>query len=311
MARPIARDAGLIQTISLRQLRFFVTLAQVGHFGRAAERVAVSQPALSAAIRQIEIHLGVRLFERTTHSVALTPAGSALLLHAQRLLTTAENAFADMREATQQWAATVRIGAVPSIVATVAEVIAAPGRDERVSVHLHDGKSNDLLNGLRTGAFDLVASVSTTPDAEFETIALAEDEMLALVRADHPRLRGPRISWRSLAGEEIVHFVGGGIGELSAAALGQNGLVPSSRYRVDQVDSLYGLVMAGLAVGVMPRLYARALDPAKLHMIPLIRPTVRRPLKLLFHTALRDEHPLAHAFAHSLAKELQQKLAQR
>ncbi|MEE3156071.1 MAG: LysR family transcriptional regulator, partial [Pseudomonadota bacterium] len=74
--------------ISIRQLRFFVALSQTGNFSRAAEAMAVSQPALSASIRQVETILGVRLFERTTHRVNLTEAGEALLPHAWRLLTT-------------------------------------------------------------------------------------------------------------------------------------------------------------------------------------------------------------------------------
>lgn len=302
--RPVATQA-----ISLRQLRFFVALARVGHFGRAAEAVAISQPALSAAIRHIEAQLGLMLFDRTTHRVALTAAGTALLPHALRLLTTAENAFSDMHEVASLAASTVRIGAVPSAVAAVASVLA--GCEQAVGgvrANLCDGKSEDLIRGLRTGAYDLVVSVSTNADPEFETIALVEDEMLLLVRADHPLAGEPRLPWGALAGEEVVHFAGGSIGELSAAALQQNGVAPSTRYQVDQVDSLYGLVLGGLAVGVMPRLYTRLLDATRLSLIPLVRPTVRRRLKLIYRAELKLEHALAHALGMRLATELQRVL---
>ena len=67
LTAPAPRPAARTQAISLRQLRFFTALADTGNFSRAAERMIVSQPALSAGIRQIEEHLGVRLFERSTH----------------------------------------------------------------------------------------------------------------------------------------------------------------------------------------------------------------------------------------------------
>jgi DNA-binding transcriptional LysR family regulator len=310
MAAEYDRQPASMQAISLRQLRFFVALARIGHFGRAADSVAISQPALSAAIRHIEDHLGLKLFDRTTHRVALTVAGETLLPHALRLLTTAENAFSDMREVSSLAASTVRIGAIPSAVAAVASVL--PGCERGVPgviAHLGDGKSDDLIRGLRTGAYDLLVTVSTNADPEFETIALAEDEMLLLVRADHPLANEARLPWRALAGEEVVHFAGGSIGELSAAALQQNGVAPSLRYSVDQVDSLYGLVLGGLAVGVMPRLYTRPLDTTRLRLVPLMRPTVRRRVKLLFRPELKQEHARAHALAMRLSAELRRVLA--
>ena len=310
VAREHDRQPASVQAISLRQLRFFVALARIGHFGRAAESVAISQPALSAAIRHIEAHLGLKLFDRTTHRVALTAAGETLLPHALRLLTTADNAFSDMREVAQLAVSTVRIGAVPSAVADMrrnTRHFAFACRQHRC--HGGDGKSDDLIRGLRTGAYDLLVTVATNADPEFETIALAEDEMLLLVRADHPLAAEARLPWRALAGEEVVHFAGGSIGELSAAALQQNGVAPSVRYQVDQVDSLYGLVLGGLAVGVMPRLYTRPLDTTRLRLVPLIRPTVRRRLKLLFRPELKQEHARAHALAMRLSAELRRVLA--
>lgn len=311
MADSLPGGERLAETISLRHLRFFVVLAQTGHFRQAADQVSVTQPALSAAIRQIEGNLGMRLFERTTHRVALTPAGQALLHHAKRLLTTAENAFADMRAAALDIASTVRIGAVPSIIAPVAQVLAR-GRGEKaerndgthMSAHLHDGKSDDLISGLRTGAHDMVICVATIDDPDFLAFPIVQDEMMALVGLSHPALQADQIPWRALSGAEIVHFSGGGIGELTTSALRQNGLVPSARYQVDQLDSLYGLVLANLAVGIIPRLYARSLDVSRLRLIQLVRPIMRRPIKLLVRRQLASEHPVAYAFAMRLAESL-------
>ena len=79
-----------IQTVTLKRLNYFVTVAAELHFGRAAEILHIAQPALSQQIRQLESDLGLQLFERTTRRVSLTPGGSAFLPHARHLLVTAQ-----------------------------------------------------------------------------------------------------------------------------------------------------------------------------------------------------------------------------
>ncbi|MDE1146059.1 MAG: LysR family transcriptional regulator [Azospirillaceae bacterium] len=295
--------------ISLRQLRFFVELARTGNFCRTAEEMAVSQPAISAGIRQIEAHLGIRLFDRTTHKVTLTDAGISLLPHARRLLTTAANAFSDMHEVAGREIATVRIGAIPTAMEAVAmSLVELAGDMPGVVPHLHDGRADQLIRGLRGGTYDLVVTVQATPDPDLEGVPLFEDEMLLVARADHPLAIHDRLPWRALAGQEIVHFAGGSIGELTSAALQQNDLAPSARYRVDQINSLYGLVLSGLAIGVMPWLYTRGFPEDRLRLIRLDGPTVRRQLRLLHRPQLREEHPRGTEFAERLTAKLRAKL---
>jgi DNA-binding transcriptional LysR family regulator len=292
-----------IHDLSLRQLRFLAMLAQTGNFSRAAERMSVSQSALSAAIRQIEEHVGLRLFDRTTHQVQMTDAGRTLLPHVQRVLKTADNAFADMHEAADQERVTIRIGAMPSAIVAVACAVAEVSRDHpELNFHLSDGTSDLLIDDLRKGGFDLVIGVSSGSAMGLDATMLVEDDLVLVVRRDHRLAGAARTGWSSLSEDEIVHFPGGSIGELCRAALRQNGLIPSSRFRVDQVDSLYGLVLSGLAVGIMPRLYTRAFDVAEVALIPLTGPVVKRKLALLRREQIIDEHPVA---AHVIGKLVQ------
>lgn len=294
-----------MQAVSLRQLRFVVALADSASFSRAAKLAGISQPALSAAIRQVETLLELRLFDRDTHGVALTAAGVALLPHVRRLLITANNAFVQMADAALRESAIVRIGAIPSAVPAIAGVLArlAPELD-RLSIHVSDGKSDVLAEQLQTGALDMIVCVQSQAESPFVSVPLAEDEMLLLVRSDHTHASAAELPWKELRGEEIVHFSGGGIGELVSAAMRQNALLPSTRYRVDQVDSLFGLVRAGLAVGVMPRLYTMGLGWGEVALVPLVRPTIRRRLVLLRRRALIEEHPEGASFAILLAEHL-------
>lgn len=295
--------------ISLRQVRFFVALAEEGHFSRAAEKMAVSQPALSSAIRQIESLVGLRLFERTTHRVTLTSAGLSFLPHAQRLLTTADNAFRDIDEAANRGRTTVRIGAIPSAVPAVSRAIA--GMDPEASgigLYLKDGKSDELIEDVRRGVIDLAVCVIGREENGIESSLLMEDDMLLLVPSGDPLGSVPRLAWRSLEGREIVHFAGGSIGELTQAAMRQNHLAPSEKYRVDQSDSLFGIVASGLAVGIMPRLYTRGFSRHDVSLVSLTEPDIRRRIVLLKRTGLVAEHPLGAEVCNQLAKLLPQLL---
>ena len=304
-------QAQRLQALSLRQLRFFAALAQDVNFSRAAERMAVSQPALSAAIRQMETLLELRLFNRTTHRVVLTDAGRALLPHVQRLLVTADNAFADMADAAAHQRATVRIGSIPSAVPIVADQLAAMSSDaaEPIEMMLSDGKSDALVEQLRTGALDVAICVHSQVDALLAAVPLISDRLLLLVHPEHRFAKRTSLPWAELSGHEVIHFDGGSIGELTSAAMRQNDLVPSTRYQVDQVDSLFGIVRAGLAVAVMPRLYTTGLGWGEVALVPLVQPRIVRRLVLLSRRGLAMEFPVGRRFVQTLAPRLAQRLA--
>jgi DNA-binding transcriptional LysR family regulator len=301
----LPRSTARTQAISLRQLRFFTALAESANFSRAAERMTVSQPALSAAIRQIEEHMGLRLFDRSTHHVALTEAGEAFLPHARRLLTTADNAFVDMTDAATRGKSVVRIGVIPSVVPAAAEAIARLGQAHPdICFHLRDGKNDSLMADLRSGALDLVVGVLGRVEDDIEAHLITEDEMMLAAPIGHPLAARSELPWSALEGDEIVHFTGGSIGELSSAAMRQNNLSPSQRFRVDQVGSLFGLVGAGMALGVIPRLYARGYQTDQIRLIPLTAPSIRRKLMLFKRVKLKDEHPSACALGATLVPTL-------
>jgi len=103
-------------TMEIRDLRMFMALAEELHFGRAAERLRISQPPLTKHIQQLEEQLGVMLFDRNKRSVRLTPAGAALVQEARRILNQAEVALQVVRRAQQGETGTLRIGFVAAVV---------------------------------------------------------------------------------------------------------------------------------------------------------------------------------------------------
>jgi DNA-binding transcriptional LysR family regulator len=144
--------------LEVRQLRYFVAVAEELHFGRAAERLGMAQPPLSRAIREVERQLGVRLFERTTRAVSLTPAGEVLLRDARRALDAVSAASRRASNAGRP-SPTLRLalkadfdaGLLPHIIAAYREAPASlpvevllGGRGEQVPA-LHDGRADVAL----------------------------------------------------------------------------------------------------------------------------------------------------------------------
>ena len=175
--------------IELRQLRYFVAVAEELHFGRAAERLHMSQSPLSRAIRELERELGLVLFVRTTRRVELTAAGSALLEHARRALTEVDAAVDDARHAAESDRGVLTIGHGPfnrSLVTRIAEEMAA--QRPEVEVLFDEDVTPELLR--RVAARELVAAaVMGTPAAArrhgVRVDTLRDEPLLAALPASH------------------------------------------------------------------------------------------------------------------------------
>lgn len=181
----------LNQKVTLRHLQALVTLADTNSFSRAADALAVTQPALSASIKQLENQLGTRLFDRTTHQISLTAQGSVVLEYARHLLNTASNIFDDIEHAIGTGRHRIRVGAIPSAVTLTAAVIARynQAHDEHVEILLQDMPNDALLDALHSGKLDFCVGIKP-PDSlssqTLETVTLFEDELVLIVSRRHP-----------------------------------------------------------------------------------------------------------------------------
>jgi DNA-binding transcriptional LysR family regulator len=175
--------------VELRQLRYFVAVAEELHFGRAAERLHMSQSPLSRAIRELEHELGLLLFTRTTRRVELTPAGAALLERARRALAEVDLAVDDARRAAQPEHGLVAIGYGPfsgRLAARIADAVAAERPD--LELRLDEGATQELLR--RVASHELAAAaVLETPAAArrhgVRVDALRDEPLLAALPATH------------------------------------------------------------------------------------------------------------------------------
>lgn len=272
-----------LRALTLRQLQFFSVLVQEGHFGRAARRLAITQPALSNAIKQMEKLLGAELLTRSTHRLELTAVGAEVLARTDFLVNTVEVTLRDIESTVRRGRAFVRVGVIPSasarVMAAAGEFLAADGRE--LEIAWRDAPSTTLLAELRSGQLDMAVAAITEPPGGLVCVDLFRDPLVLVVRRDHPLAAAERTSWEAVGRERLVMFESGSMPALGNPARAQfaQGAEP---YRVSYSETLYALVRSGQALGLMPRLYTGSLRDPELVVLPLEKPRVERRVVLAY-----------------------------
>ncbi|WP_395300503.1 LysR family transcriptional regulator [Enterobacter sp. ECC-175] len=274
-----------LPALSLRQLQYFVTLAELRHFTDTASRLAISQPALSSALRQIETVLGGKLVNRTASAVTLTELGNAILPHAQRVVSVAQLAFEDMQRIVQAGGdGTVRIGLIPSVGSLLFPQLpqALAQAFPRLKVEFHDQTNDALVAQLLKGQIDFgIGALDNSVSDALDVFPIQEDPFVAVVHRDDPLAASAHLPWKQLAGRDIAVFTKGNIQRLVNALAESHRLSLRTRYQVDYIETLYGLVRSRLAVAILPQLYTTHLQDPQLKVVHLQQPALARTVALM------------------------------
>lgn len=244
-------------TPELRHLRYFVAVAEELHFGRAAERVGIAQPALSQQIRRLEASVGAELLVRSTRSVALTPAGAALLPHARRALFEARQGMTAADRAARGEIGHLTVGFIET--AAVALVPAAvrsfQARHPNVSLTLRELPVDDQLAGIRARTLDLGVVRAPVEAADLAVVPLTEDHLLIAVPASHPFAELESVTAGDLLGESLVALsreVVPGLHDQVIALFAARGRPARISQEANSIQAVMGLVAAGLGIAVLP-----------------------------------------------------------
>jgi DNA-binding transcriptional LysR family regulator len=194
--------------VELRHLRYFIAVAEELNFSRAAQRMHMAQPPLSAAIRQLERDLGVDLFVRTTREVNLTDAGHAFLAGARRTLADAERAAEDARRAAAGELGHLRIAYSWS---TRFQTLPALGQAFRATHPDVELLAQEMWNArmppaFASGSIDIALSLCPEIAAELELAPIRKERLVALLPESHPLAREEAIPLAALADDEFIVF---------------------------------------------------------------------------------------------------------
>ncbi len=252
--------------MELRHLRYFAAVAETSHFGRAAERLHMAQPALSQSIRQLEGELGTRLFNRTTRQVSLTPAGEFLFAEAQRVLGAVDDSVRSVQRIAHGRLGLVRIAFTGTAAFTqlprIARTLTRDLPDIALEVHA------DLLTPaqstrLRDGSLDLgvLRPPTTGDDLSLRTIEV--EPLVLAVPADHRLATEPVVAMADLRTEDFVAYADShsAVNEAVVRSCREAGFAPRVEHEAPGTAVLLALVAAGLGI---------ALTPASVRAMPLV-----------------------------------------
>lgn len=264
--------------MDLRQLRSFVILAEQLHFGKAAERLFITQPALSGSIRQLEEELKVKLFERNSKQVSLTPAGSTLLASATGLVSQAQRTLELGKALSEGLAGTLLVGFVGTMLFRgFAEMVQRFWeRYPRIELRLQEMNSSDQLRLLGEGQLDAAFVNDCAAPAGFAALPVATERFMACVPASSVLARRKSIAVKDLANEPFVLFRRGAstpyhnyIMTLCSGA----GFQPRVKIEAMQLTSVAAFVASGAGVAILPEsIAAMRLEGARFVPLKSVQP---------------------------------------
>jgi len=290
--------------VQLHQLRYLVCVAEERQFTRAAARLHVAQPSVSAAVAALETELGTPMFHRSRSEVTLTGAGETFLPWARQVLSDCDAGVAAVRDLLGLERGRLALGATPSLTTNLLPPVLAgfhrayPG----LELSLHEGGSQDLVLRLEEGGLDLAIVILPVDRPRVATSALMEEELVLAVDPKHPLAGRNTIRVAELEGVALVMFKDGyDLREATLGACARAGFCPILAMQGLEMDGALALAAAGVAAAVVPA--SVVVPDGPLRAVRFRGGTLRRTIGL----ASRRDRPLppaAEAFARRLRDHL-------
>jgi DNA-binding transcriptional LysR family regulator len=238
--------------VEIYQIKQFVAIVDTGSFTRGAARVAVSQPALSATVAKLEQEFGVTLLDRTRNAVVPTPAGRRLYTVGSAMLQTYNSLKADIRAVAAPRA--LRVGIVRTLPTTrIASLLHAFGQAyPEIIIKLVDAPACDLASRLQQKKLDVCLTILRDGDDIKRSLALFEEQYVAIVNKAHRFAALPTITLENLQNEPFIVRTSCETYESATKTLLSRGIKTHVVYRTDQDDRVLGLVAAGVGLALMP-----------------------------------------------------------
>jgi len=280
--------------MELRQLEYFVTVSEEASFTRAAAKLHVAQPGVSAQVRQLERELGQALLDRSGRTVRLTEVGAAVLPYARAALASVSGARLAVDELAGLMRGHVAVGMVTSCpAAELPDLLAGFHRDHpAVEITLAEGNSDRLLEALRAGRLDMALIGSAgPPPAGIETQVVVDEPLVAAVSRSDALSASTRITLAALRTRPLISLPRGtGLRAALDDACAGAGFQPRIAFEASDPGVLAQLAARNLGVAILPASVAHA-HPAELHALTITRPRLRGRIEL----AWRADGPVSPA----------------
>jgi len=244
--------------MELRQIRSFLSIAETLHFGRSAELIHLSQPALSLQIRALEEEVGVRLFERNRRKTTLTAAGAAFRGDAAAALSQLEQAIRRAKSAANGKLGLLRIGFISTAgIELVADIVRHFRElNPEVEFSLRNILTADQVRMLETGALDVgFLRLPIGAQSTLDVVTVHREPFVLLVPSSHKLAKRKRVRLREVVGEDFVMYErtwAPGFHDLMFGILRDAGIVPNVTQTAGEVPTLISLVHSRMGITIAP-----------------------------------------------------------
>lgn len=241
--------------MTLAELQYLVAVAQERHFGRAAERVFVTQPALSLAIKKLEDDLGVTIFERRQNKVELTPLGEQIVHQAQRVLEEAERVKILAAQGKDQLNGFLRLGVIatvgPYILPDLVPLLNA--RAPKMPLELEENLTQNLAGMLKSGKLDVIMIALPFEEPAILTTTLYDEPFQALIPAGHPWQKKKVLDSRQLGSEKVLlPHAGHCFRQQVLEACPELSRSDAEGWQGNSLETIRQMVVSGFGITVMP-----------------------------------------------------------
>ncbi len=272
-------------TLGLRQLRYFLAIADAGALSRAAERLNVAQSALSHHVAEIERTLAVKLFERKARGVSLTTAGHRLHEHASAILSALSKAEQDVRTFADVVSGPVSLGLSHTAIAMLALEVMQAVQKHCPGVHmtLSEGLSPTLIGHVLSGSIDLALAYNPPKDSRLVTEALLDEDLYLVGRPDLIGKSSSAIAFSAIPQGSVL-----GLNPVPAsraiiqAQILRNQIAPSPTLEIGSLIAMRQALEEGLGCAIIARsTVLTELEQKRFHARRIVQPTLTRTLAVV------------------------------
>ncbi|RID87011.1 LysR family transcriptional regulator [Peribacillus asahii] len=298
--------------MELRQLRYFIEVAEREHVTSAAEHLHVAQSAISLQITKLEAELGVTLFERVGRNIKLTEIGKIFLTHAKSAIKAIDYAKEKIDEYLSPESGTIKIGYPTSLANHLLPMVisAFKAKQPNVSYHLRQGSYAFLIDAVKNGDIGLaLLGPVPTNEIDLETHILFSEGISALVPSSHPLAERESLALSDLRNDDFVLFPKGYVlHQIAFNACEQAGFIPQITAEGEDMDAIKGLVSAGIGVSLLPDGTLYNTTPPSTVKIKIDTPRVKRTVGIITskHRELAPTEKVFYEFVKKFFSMLEQ-----
>lgn len=279
--------------MNLYHLRYFITLAHLEHYTKAAEQLLITQPSLSSAISSLEKELGVSLFEKNGRNVVLTKSGKMFFAAVEESLEILDSNINTLKSISNgegiidlAFLRTLGSDFVPDITSTFLQAYS----EKEIKFHFYTGVTGDIIQGLKDGKYDIAFCSMIKEEHNIEFIPIAKQELVLIVPADHPLADKDTIDLiETIPYSQIFFTKKSGLRPIIDDLFKQIGQQPKIGYEVEEDQVIAGLVSKNFGIAVCPNM--PILNSMDLKILQIATPNWER----IFYLAVIKDRQLTPA----------------